>query len=88
MSSGEKKVHATLSYQTPVVWVGDLSGFRVEEWGADGVRLILTHRCGWFDGISDVDQFLGNIVLKAMDHRHDTCAAYLKKEGLQVSNGT
>jgi hypothetical protein len=54
------------------VWVGDLSGFRLEVW--DDGRAMLGHRCGWAVP-ADRTGFLANLVEQAQRHRADGCDA-------------
>lgn len=55
------------------VWIGDLSGFEVEEWAGDDGQLALTHRCGWGEEVLNGSAFLGNIVVQALEHRRSGC---------------
>lgn len=58
----------------PVFTLADLSGFRVEQGPDDGFDQVeLHHRCGWREYIDQADQYLGNVVEKAMRHRDQGC---------------
>lgn len=56
---------------TGMLWVGDLSGFRVEPVDADHVEL--AHRCGWTTRPHPADYFLGNLAEAALEHRRAGC---------------
>lgn len=57
------------------VWLGDLAGFEV--WVALGEDFpTLGHRCGWTTDLASVDAYLGNLILKAMEHRKHGCEQY------------
>lgn len=52
------------------VWIGELSGFRVEHSWAGGVDL--THRCGWSHWIAE-GEYMANLVMMTMLHRKEGC---------------
>jgi hypothetical protein len=60
--------------ENEMVWIGDLSGFQVEE--VNDISVMLTHRCGFALILYDSDKYLGNIILKALEHRKETCVPY------------
>lgn len=53
------------------VWLGDLAGFEIGIHSQEGLEL--RHRCGWSQEIPWHDQYLGNIVTRALKERqtHD-----------------
>jgi hypothetical protein len=56
---------------TGMIWLGDLSGFRVEPLDED--RVELTHRCGWSTRPHSADYYLGNLSVAALAHRNEGC---------------
>lgn len=55
-------------------WLGDLSGFSIEQGPDDGSGCVeLHHRCGWHELVEPADQYLGNMVTAAMGHRAQGC---------------
>lgn len=67
-----------------MIWLGDLSGYQVEAISSglatDGVEVMLTHRCGFLEPLHTSDQYLGNIIEKALAHRKETCVPYRNKK--------